>query len=153
MKAAGYVRISSEEAARDGYGLASQEQAIRAYCELHAWQLVDVYTDAGRSGKSVKGREELGRLMEDVKNSRGGAFDCVVFWKLDRLGRSNRDLENLYAYFDEKHVGVVSIQESFDTTTSAGRAMRGMLGVFAQFERDTIIDRITSGPGAEGAGR
>ena len=74
MKAAGYVRISSEEAARDGYGLASQEQAIRSYCILHGWDLVDLYIDAGRSGNTMKGCGELQRLLDDAK---ARAFECA----------------------------------------------------------------------------
>ena len=61
MKAAGYIRVSTEEQVREGYGLAAQKQAIEAYCTAHSWELVEIYADAGRSGKSVKGRDQLVR--------------------------------------------------------------------------------------------
>ena len=119
--AVGYIRVSTEEQVREGYGLAAQEQAIRAYCEAYACELVDIYADAGRSGKSMRGRESLARLLEDAK---AGRFERVVFWKLDRLGRNLKDLLHICDVLEQASVGVVSIQESIDTGTASGRMAR-----------------------------
>ena len=89
MKAAAYVRVSTVEQAREGYSLAAQEQAVRAYCAAHGWELAEVYADAGVSGKSTEGRDGLARMLADARE---GRFSRVVFWRLDRLGRSLRDL-------------------------------------------------------------
>src|SRR5438128_2196345 len=89
MKAVGYIRVSTEDQAREGYSLAAQEQAIRAYCQAQGWDLVELYADAGRSGKNMRGRERLAKMLAD---GRSGRFKRVVFWKLDRLGRNLRDL-------------------------------------------------------------
>ena len=142
MKAAGYVRISSEEQAREGYGLAAQDQAIRAYCQAHSWELAGVYTDAGKSGKSTKGRGELARLLSDAQ---AGRFQRVVFWKLDRLGRNLRDLLDICDQLDALGVGIVSVQEAIDTGTPGGRMMRSVLGALAEFEREAIIERTKAG--------
>ena len=142
MRAVGYVRVSTGEQAREGYSLAAQEQAIRAYCRAHSWELVEVYADAGRSGKSIQGRAELTRLLSAAED---GSIGRVVFWRLDRLGRNLRDLLDICDRLESCDVGVVSIQESIDTGTPAGRMMRSVLGSLAEFERETIQERIVLG--------
>ncbi|MGH2363516.1 MAG: recombinase family protein, partial [Chloroflexota bacterium] len=137
--AAGYIRVSLEEQARDGYSLDAQERAIRAYCEAHGWPLDEVFADRGISGKNIDGRPELRRLLEGAE---ARAFTHVIVWKLDRLGRKVRDLSDICDRFDRRGIGLVSIQESFDTSTAAGRAFRNMLATMAELERDTIIDYL-----------
>jgi site-specific DNA recombinase len=140
--AAGYVRVSTEEQAREGYGLAAQRQAVRSYCAAQGWELVEVYADAGRSGKSVRGREELARLLADAG---AGRFQRVVFWKLDRLARNLRDLLDICDRLEALEIGIVSIQEAIDTGTPAGRMVRSFLGAVAEFEREVITERIKAG--------
>jgi len=140
--AAGYVRVSTEEQAREGYGMAAQEQAARAYCQAHGWELVEVYADAGRSGKSMRGREALARLLEDARD---GRFQRVVFWKLDRLGRNLRDILDICDTLESLNVGIVSIQEAIDTGMAAGRMVRSFLGAVPEFEREVIAERIKVG--------
>lgn len=142
MRAAIYTRVSTEEQAREGYSLGAQEEAGRAYSKAQSWEVVGIYSDAGRSGKSIKGREALAQLMADAEN---GHLDRVIFWKLDRLGRNLRELLEISERLEAAGVGVVSIQEAFDTATPAGRMMRNVLGSLAVFEREVIIDRITTG--------
>jgi site-specific DNA recombinase len=142
MNAAGYVRVSTEEQAREGYGLAAQEQAMRAYCQAQGWELVEVYADAGRSGKSMRGRDDLARLLEDAG---AGRFQRVVFWKLDRLARNLRDLLEICDGLEALGVGIVSVQEAIDTGTATGRMIRNVLGALAEFERETIVERIKAG--------
>jgi site-specific DNA recombinase len=141
-KAAGYVRVSTDEQAHEGYGLAAQEDAIRHYCQAHGWEVVEFYIDAGRSGKDIKGRPELLRLLTDAEALR---FERVVVWRLDRLARRLKDLLEVYEQLEAQGVPVVSIQESIDTGSAGGRMMRSVLGAFAEFERDVITDRIKAG--------
>ncbi len=142
MRAAGYVRVSTEEQAREGYGLSAQEQAVKAYCQAQGWELVEVYADAGRSGSSTKGRDELARMLVDAQGDR---FERVVFWKLDRLARNLSDLLDITNRLETCAVEIVSIHEAIDTGTAAGRMMRSVLGAMAEFERDVITDRIKAG--------
>ena len=142
MRVAGYTRVSTDEQAREGYSLAAQDEAIRAYCVAQRWELAEVYTDAGRSGKSMKGREALQTMLSDAKS---GQFERVIFWKLDRLGRNLRDLIDVSDQLEVASVGIVSIQESIDTATAAGRMMRNVIGSLAEFERETIVERIKFG--------
>ncbi len=142
MKAAAYVRISTEEQAQEGYGLSAQEQSARAYCIAQSWELVEVYADAGRSGKALTGRDALKRLMDDAQ---AGKFERIVFWKLDRLARNLKDLLNICERLESLDVGIVSVQESIDTGTAVGRMTRNILGALAEFERETIVERIKAG--------
>lgn len=139
MRVVGYTRISNEEAAKEGYGLPAQEQAIRAYCQARRWELGELYVDAGRSGGSIKGRESLKRLLDDAHS---GAFEAVVFVRLDRLARNLTDLLDIWGQLDRAGVAVVCIVQSIDTTTSEGRLMRNIFGSVGEFERDVIRDRI-----------
>ena len=142
MRVGGYIRVSTEEQASEGYSLAAQEEAIRAYAKAHGWEIVQVYADAGRSGKSLKGREALVALLADAE---AGAFDRLIFWKLDRLARNLRDLLQVSDRLEAAGVGIVSIQESIDTGTASGRMMRNVIGSLAEFEREVIIERISVG--------
>lgn len=140
--AAGYVRVSTDEQVREGYGLAAQWQAVHSYCAAQSWELAEVYSDAGRSGKSLRGREALARLLDDAERRR---FERVVFWKLDRLARNLRDLLDICDRLEAAGVGIVSIQEGIDTGTAAGRMYRNVLGSLAEFERELIVERIKAG--------
>lgn len=142
MSTVGYTRVSTEEQATSGYSLGAQETQITAKCTAHAWTLSRVYSDAGKSGKSVAGRGELKALLHDAQQ---GLFTRVVFTKLDRLSRSLRDLLDICDQLDRAGVEIVSISESIDTGTPAGRMMRNVMGSLAEFEREVIVGRIKDG--------
>ena len=137
-RAAGYIRVSTDEQAREGVSLENQENKIRAYAESQEWELVRIYREEGYSGKVIN-RPELNKLLEDIKE---GGIDTVLVYKVDRLTRKQKDLWYLLEdVFDPAGVGFKSVIEPFDTTTAQGKAFLGMLGVFAQLERDTIAER------------
>ena len=102
------------------------------------WHLVDVLKDAGYSGKNLN-RPSAKKLIEACQQ---GEVDAVVVYKVDRLTRKQRDLWHLLdEVFETNGIGFVSVTEAFDTTTAAGKAFLGMLGVFAQLERDLVSER------------
>lgn len=136
IKAVGYVRVSTEEQAREGLSLAAQEEKIRAYCTAKGWRLVRIYRDEGFSGKDLN-RPGLQSLIQDLRNN---GIEAVVVAKLDRLTRSVRDLGYLIDdLFDG--VALASVEESLDTTTAGGRFVLNILGAVAQWERETIAER------------
>jgi site-specific DNA recombinase len=138
MRAAGYVRVSTDEQAREGCSLDNQEARIRHYAESQEWELVEMYREEGFSGKTTD-RPQLQRLLADVKAK---TLDVVLVYRVDRLTRKQKDLWFLLEDVFEKHkVGFKSVVEPFDTTTAQGKAFLGMLAVFAQLERDTIAER------------
>jgi site-specific DNA recombinase len=141
-RAAAYIRVSTDEQAAHGTSLNNQKELIAARVVSKDWALVDVYEDAGYSGGKMD-RPELTRLIADIKD---GKIDAVVVYKLDRLSRKQKDTLILLEDVFEKHgVKIISIIEELDTSTATGRAMIGLLSVFAQLERDTIKERLTSG--------
>lgn len=141
MKAVGYIRVSTQEQI-DNYSLPAQESAIAAYCQAQGWELGEVYCDAGRSGKSVAGREELSRMLDEAT---AGRFERCVFLKLDRLARNLKDLLAICDSLEASKVGIVSIHESIDTGTATGRMIRSILGAVSEFEREAIVERAKMG--------
>ena len=138
MRAAGYVRVSTDEQAREGCSLDNQEARIRHYAKSQEWELVEMYREEGVSGKTTD-RPQLQRLLADVKAKR---VDVILVYRVDRLTRRQKDLWYLLEdVFEKCKVGFKSVVEPFDTTTAQGKAFLGMLAVFAQLERDTIAER------------
>jgi len=136
LKAVGYIRVSTEEQAKEGVSLEVQESRIRSYCKAKDWELVKVYRDEGESGKDLK-RRGVQSLLEDLK---GNGVDVVVVLKLDRLTRSIRDLGTLIEdLFDG--VNLASVEESLDSSTANGRMIVNLLGTVAQWEREIIGER------------
>ena len=139
MRAIGYVRVSTEEQAREGVSLEMQVERITAYCESQGWGPVEIIRDEGKSGKDLN-RPGMNALLA---LTRMGHVDVVVVYKVDRLSRRQRDLWRLLEdEFEPVEVALQSVTEPFETRTPGGRAYLGMLGVFAQLERDTIAERV-----------
>ena len=113
---------------------------LRRYCEARGWQATE-YVDAGISGAKDR-RPALDRLMADAKRRK---VDLVVCWKLDRFGRSLAHLVNAIQTLTDAGVGFTSLGEGIDTRSATGRLMLGILGSFAEFERERIRERIHAG--------
>jgi site-specific DNA recombinase len=142
LRVAIYIRVSTQEQAKEGYSIGEQEKRLRAYCDAMQWDIHKVYIDPGYSGGDTN-RPGLQDLIKDVKT---GAIDKVVVYKLDRLSRSQKDtLILIEDVFLTNNVDFVSMSESFDTSTPVGRAVLGLLAVFAQLERDQIKERMGMG--------
>lgn len=140
-----YVRVSTMEQATEGYSIGEQTERITKYCEAMGWKVYKVYTDAGYSGGDVQ-RPALKQMIKDVKS---GKVNKVLVYKLDRLSRSQKDTLHLIEdVFLKNNTDFVSMSENFDTSTSFGRAMIGILAVFAQLEREQIKERMTMGKDA-----
>ena len=121
----------------------NQRRELKTVAERHGWEVVDVFEDAGMSGG--KGRDQrpgLDRLMRGVARRE---FDLVAAWSVDRLGRSLSDLLDVLKDLHAKEVDLYLHQQGLDTSTPSGRAMYQMLGVFAEFERAMIRERVLAG--------
>jgi site-specific DNA recombinase len=138
IRAAGYIRVSTEEQSSEGQSLDNQLARITAYADSQGWELKEVYREEGFSGRVIN-RPQLSRMIADVQ---GGKFNVILVYKVDRLTRKQKDLWYLLEdVFEDNSVGFKSVTEPFDTTTAQGKAFLGMLAVFAQLERDTIAER------------
>lgn len=137
-----YIRVSTQEQAKEGYSIGEQKERLEKYTEAHDWIIYKIYTDPGFSGGSTN-RPGLQQLIRDVKNKK---VDKVLVYKLDRLSRSQKDtLFLIEDIFLKNDVDFVSMTENFDTSTPFGRAMIGILSVFAQLEREQIKERMQIG--------
>ena len=136
-----YIRVSTLDQASDGYSLDAQEKALRKWCEERKYNVYDLYADKGISGKDIEHRPDINRLLNDAKNSK---FDLVLFWALSRFTRSVSDLYSTMEKFQKWNVSMISYTESFDTSTPMGRAMIGIVGVFAQLERELTSERVVA---------
>lgn len=142
MKAAAYIRVSTDEQAEHGYSLELQRERITAQIAAKGWELAGIYEDAGQSGGKLE-RPALTDMLLDIE---AGNVQAVVIYKLDRLSRRQRDTMYLIEdVFLQRGIELLSISESLDTSSPTGRAMIGMLSVFAQLERDTITERLSGG--------
>ena len=137
-----YIRVSTQEQANEGYSVGEQTERLKKYCEAMEWDIVKTYVDPGYSGGNTD-RPGLQELIKDVENE---DIDKVVVYKLDRLSRSQLDtLYLIEKVFLANNTDFVSMSENFDTSTPFGRAMIGILAVFAQLEREQIKERMNMG--------
>lgn len=142
LRVALYVRVSTQEQAKEGYSVDEQIERLNKYADAMGWIIYKVYTDAGFSGANME-RPALQSMIRAIKR---GHIDKVCVYKLDRLSRSQKDtLELIEDYFLQNNVEFVSMTENFDTSTPFGRAMVGILAVFAQLEREQIKERLNMG--------
>src|SRR5213076_796115 len=139
MKRVGiYLRVSTSKQDTD-----NQRREIELVAKRSGWQLVKVFEDAGVSG--AKGRDKRPGLDAMLKAVNAREFDMVASWSVDRLGRSLTDLLSILQSLHDKGVGLFLHQQGLDTSTTAGKAMFQMLGVFAEFERGIIRERVNAG--------
>lgn len=137
-RAALYLRVSTTEQTTE-----NQRRDLTAVAERAGWEIVEIYEDAGISG--AKGRDQrpaFARLMKDAARRR---FDVVAAWSVDRLGRS---LQDLVRFLDDIHHAGIDLylhRQGLDTGTPTGKAMFQMLGVFAEFERAMMQERVCAG--------
>lgn len=137
-----YCRVSTTEQAMNGHSLEEQTDRMQKYCEAMRWSVYRVYTDAGQSGASMN-RPALQQMIRDIQSRK---IEKVLVYKLDRISRSQKDTLHLIEdIFLANNVEFVSMSENFDTSSPFGRAMIGILSVFAQLEREQIRERMTMG--------
>ena len=133
-----YLRVATT-----GQTVENQKRELEEAGERHGWEVVRLFKDAGYSG--AKGRDQrpgLDALLQGVARKE---FDLVAAWSVDRLGRSLQDLLGTLGELHAKGVGLYLHQQGLDTSTPAGKAMFQMMGVFAEFERAMIRERVMAG--------
>lgn len=136
-----YIRVSTDNQL-DNYSIEEQSSRLKSYCAAKGWDIHKLYIDGGFSGSTLT-RPGLTELIEDINNKE---IQAVLVYKLDRLSRSQKDTLTLIEdVFLSHHVDFISLNENFDTSTPFGKAMIGILSVFAQLEKDQITERFTMG--------
>lgn len=135
MKAGIYARVSTH----DQHTLEMQIEAMKKYVKARDWHIESEITEIGSGAKDRPKRAEL------VKQAKRRQIDVIIVWKLDRWGRSVNDLFHTLNELNSLGVGFISLTEALDLTTATGRAMAGLLAIFAEFEREILRERVKAG--------
>ncbi|WP_214482829.1 recombinase family protein [Bacillus sp. SM2101] len=137
-----YCRVSTEEQASEGYSISAQLQTLRQYVHLYDWQIAEEYVDEGISGKDIKGRPAMQRMILDVEKDK---FQAVLVWKISRLSRNMLDTLVLLDKFEEFDVKFISYSENFDTGSPIGRLVVQLMASIAEMERNTLSENVKLG--------
>ncbi|WP_230200263.1 recombinase family protein [Bacillus niameyensis] len=137
-----YCRVSTEEQAAEGYSISAQLQTLRQYTQLYGWQVAEEYVDEGISGKNIKGRPAMQRLVADVEKDK---FQAVLVWKISRLSRNMLDTLTLLDKFEDYGVKFISYSENFDTGSPIGRLVVQLMASIAEMERNTLSENVKLG--------
>jgi site-specific DNA recombinase len=135
-----WIRVSTEDQAK-GESPEHHEERARSYAKSRGWQVKEMYDLAGQSGKAVMQHPEARRMMKDIER---GHITGLVFSKLARLSRNRRELEDFSEFFKKHDADLISLSEAIDTSTAGGRMFFHLLGVFAQWEREEITERVNA---------
>lgn len=136
--AAIYIRVSTEEQARQGISLSAQEEALKNYASALGYEIFKMYKDEGKSAKDIKHRPEMMQILQDAQVHK---FQAIFVYKLDRFSRSLRDLIETIAKLKEWGIDFISLQDKIETTSASGKLMFHIISAFAEFERNVTGER------------
>ena len=136
--AAIYIRVSTEEQARQGISLSAQEEALKNYASALGYEIFKFYKDEGKSAKDIKHRPEMVQILQDAQVHK---FQAIFVYKLDRFSRSLRDLIETIAKLKEWGIDFISLQDKIETTSASGKLMFHIISAFAEFERNVTGER------------
>lgn len=137
-----YIRVSTEDQAREGLSLGEQEEKLRELCKYKDYKIYKVYKDAGISAKDMEHRPQFQKMMEDM---RVGKINYIVAYRLDRVTRSIRDLETLIAELEKYHSYLICDRDDVNTSSANGRFFIRMLTVLSQLEIEIVSERTKFG--------
>lgn len=140
--AIGYIRVSTEEQAKDGYSLQNQELVINKKCDYEGWEVKEIFHDKGISGASMDKRDGIKELLEYVKSNK---VDYLVVFKVSRLSRKISDVVAIADYLEKAGVKLIAIEDNIDTSTPMGRYFLVFGAIFAEMERENIITQVKGG--------
>lgn len=137
-----YSRVSTEMQV-DGYSLEGQITCMKKFVEREEMKIIDVYEDAGKSGKSINGRPAFRRLLDDIKNDL--AIDYILVYKLSRFGRNAADILNSLELIQSYGVELICVEEGIDSSQTSGKLLISVLSAVAEIERENIIEQTMNG--------
>ena len=137
-----YMRVSTEDQAREGFSLSEQKERLEAFCKFKGYEIIDYYQDAGISAKTGNHRPEFERLKDDIKAKR---INTIVALKLDRITRSIYDWENLMTFLDENDAYLDCVNDEINTTSANGKMISRLLMSVSQNEIERTSERTKVG--------
>lgn len=142
VRAGLYLRVSTEDQAREGFSLPEQKERLEAYCKLNNFEIIDYYEDAGISAKKGNYRPEWERLKEDIKSKK---INTMIALKQDRITRSIYDWENILSFLEENEAYLDFVYDDINTTTSNGRMISRIMMSVSQNEIERTSERTKVG--------
>ena len=137
-----YIRVSTEDQAREGFSLGEQEEKLKQLCDYKGYEIYKVYCDAGISAKDMEHRPKFQEMLQDMRD---GRINYIVAYKLDRVTRSVRDLEELITQLEKHNTYLVCDRDDVNTSTANGRFFVRMLTVLSQLEIEIVSERTKFG--------
>ena len=141
LKTAIYMRVSTDEQAKEGFSINAQQDKLTKYAIARDWEIYDYYVD-DVSGKNIQDRPDMLRLLKDLDE---GKINNVLVYKIDRLTRSTKNLIELTELFKNHDCEFNSLMEAIDTSSATGRMFLKIVGIFAEFERENLAERVSFG--------
>lgn len=138
----GYFRVSTEEQANN-YSIDGQKTEVRRYCNGLGYNLLEEYTDKGITGTSIDKREDFKRMLRDIGKNKN--IDAIVIYKLSRISRRMIDLLDTLEFLENHNVALISISDGVNTLSTMGKTIIKLVGVFAEMERDNIVEQAKNG--------
>ena len=138
-----YTRVSTAMQT-DGFSLDAQRERIRKYADAYDFDIVGEYEDAGKSGKSIEGRAEFKKMLEDIETNKDGISYVLVF-KLSRFGRNAADVLNTLQFMQDYGVNLICVEDGIDSSKDAGKLMISVLSAVAEIERENILVQTMEG--------
>ena len=137
-----YLRVSTEMQV-DGFSLDGQKNRLERFANLEEMPIVEVYQDAGKSGKSIEGRPEFVRLLNDIKN--GLDIDYILVYKLSRFGRNASDILNSLELIQSYGINLICVEEGIDSSQASGKLLISVLSAVTEIERENILEQTMNG--------
>jgi DNA invertase Pin-like site-specific DNA recombinase len=140
VRAAIYIRVSTEEQAEEGFSLEAQEERLKAYCEAQGWDIAGVYADKGHTGRKINTRDAYKKMLDERDQ-----WDTILVMKMDRIHRNSKNFMIMMEDLEKWDKKFTSMQEELDTSTSIGRFVVDMIQRIAQLESEQIGERTYMG--------
>ena len=137
-----YPRVSTEMQV-DGFSLDGQKNSLKRFADREEMEIVDIYEDAGKSGKSIEGRPAFKQMLCDIEN--GLDIDYILVYKLSRFGRNAADILNSLELVQSFGVNLICIEEGIDSSQTSGKLLISVLSAVAEIERENIIEQTMNG--------
>lgn len=142
MKCVLYPRVSTEMQV-DGFSLDGQRSSLKRFADREEMTVVDIYEDAGKSGKSIEGRPAFKKMLSDIEN--GLQIDYILVYKLSRFGRNAADILNSLEFIQSYGINLICIEEGIDSSQESGKLLISVLSAVAEIERENIIEQTMNG--------
>lgn len=138
-----YTRVSTHEQT-EGFSLETQYEDLKEECKNRKYNIINTYTDAGKSGTSIETREKYREMLEYIERF-PDKIDAILIWKFSRIGRSVKDLSALVSFLEENNISLISIKDNIDTSMAGGKMTAYILGAISEMERNNIVTTAKAG--------